>query len=157
MERRVRVEVAGAVRPSPNPLPEGEGFIDMTFQYFNWIYLAVPLLAFVCAYSLTKRFTSLSHFSLALGPVLIERFRAMHIGQTIRDVVPQGHQKKAGRKCEQDPRQVSLHRDVSHDAFGRCITGSTRSREQVEASYAYSGNWAVPRRDCSWPTWDVPS
>src|SRR5437870_400499 len=47
MERRVRVEVAGAVRPSPNPLPElpeGEGFIDMTFQYFNWIYLAVPLL-----------------------------------------------------------------------------------------------------------------
>jgi phospho-N-acetylmuramoyl-pentapeptide-transferase len=34
--------------------------------------------------------------SLALGPVLIERFRAMHIGQTIRDVVPQGHQKKAG-------------------------------------------------------------
>ena len=42
MERRLRVEVAGAVRPSPNPLPEG--FIDMTFQYFNWIYLAVPLL-----------------------------------------------------------------------------------------------------------------
>ncbi len=34
--------------------------------------------------------------SLALGPVLIERFRAMHIGQTIRDVVPQAHQKKAG-------------------------------------------------------------
>ena len=34
--------------------------------------------------------------SLALGPVLIERFRARHIGQTIREVVPQAHQKKAG-------------------------------------------------------------
>ena len=34
--------------------------------------------------------------SLALGPVLIHRFRALHIGQTIRDVVPQSHQKKAG-------------------------------------------------------------
>jgi phospho-N-acetylmuramoyl-pentapeptide-transferase len=34
--------------------------------------------------------------SLALGPVLIERFRAMHIGQTIREVVPEAHQKKAG-------------------------------------------------------------
>jgi phospho-N-acetylmuramoyl-pentapeptide-transferase len=34
--------------------------------------------------------------SLALGPILINRFRALHIGQTIRDVVPQAHQKKAG-------------------------------------------------------------
>lgn len=34
--------------------------------------------------------------SLALGPILIERFRAAHIGQTIRDEVPQAHQKKAG-------------------------------------------------------------
>src|ERR1700681_1162844 len=34
--------------------------------------------------------------SLALGPILIERFRAMHLGQTIRDEVPQAHQKKAG-------------------------------------------------------------
>ena len=34
--------------------------------------------------------------SLALGPVLIERFRALHIGQTIREEVPQAHQKKAG-------------------------------------------------------------
>src|ERR1700675_1521494 len=34
--------------------------------------------------------------SLALGPVLIDRFREMHIGQTIREVVPQAHQKKAG-------------------------------------------------------------
>jgi len=35
-------------------------------------------------------------FSLALGPILIERFRAAHVGQTIRDEVPQTHQKKAG-------------------------------------------------------------
>src|SRR6202049_4384405 len=35
-------------------------------------------------------------FSLALGPMLIERFRAAHIGQTIREEVPQSHQKKAG-------------------------------------------------------------
>jgi phospho-N-acetylmuramoyl-pentapeptide-transferase len=34
--------------------------------------------------------------SLALGPILIERFRAAHVGQTIRDEVPQTHQKKAG-------------------------------------------------------------
>jgi phospho-N-acetylmuramoyl-pentapeptide-transferase len=33
--------------------------------------------------------------SLALGPILIERFRAAHLGQTIRDEVPQ-HLKKAG-------------------------------------------------------------
>ena len=35
-------------------------------------------------------------FSLAMGPWLIDRFRAAHVGQTIRDVVPQTHQKKAG-------------------------------------------------------------
>jgi phospho-N-acetylmuramoyl-pentapeptide-transferase len=34
--------------------------------------------------------------SFAMGPLLIERFRAAHIGQTIRDVVPAAHQKKAG-------------------------------------------------------------
>ncbi len=34
--------------------------------------------------------------SLALGPILIRRFRSAHIGQTIRDEVPQSHQKKAG-------------------------------------------------------------
>lgn len=34
--------------------------------------------------------------SLALGPLLIERFRAAQIGDTIRDVVPVTHQKKAG-------------------------------------------------------------
>src|SRR6202140_1526824 len=34
--------------------------------------------------------------SLALGPLLIQRFRAAHIGQTIRAEVPQSHQKKAG-------------------------------------------------------------
>lgn len=34
--------------------------------------------------------------SMALGPVLITRFREAHVGQTIREVVPKGHQKKAG-------------------------------------------------------------
>src|SRR5258708_23095154 len=34
--------------------------------------------------------------SLTLGPVLMERFRELRIGQTIREVVPQAHQKKAG-------------------------------------------------------------
>src|SRR5271170_3166856 len=34
--------------------------------------------------------------SMALGPLLIQRFRAAHIGQTIREEVPQSHQKKAG-------------------------------------------------------------
>jgi len=34
--------------------------------------------------------------SLATGPILIDRFRALNIGQTIREVVPQTHQKKAG-------------------------------------------------------------
>src|SRR5262249_6877616 len=37
------------------------------------LYLAVPVLAFICAYSLTKRFTALAHFwlgaSLFLAPV----------------------------------------------------------------------------------------
>src|SRR5215469_4678234 len=34
--------------------------------------------------------------SLGLGPLLIQRFRAARIGQTIREEVPQSHQKKAG-------------------------------------------------------------
>src|SRR5215470_1667068 len=34
--------------------------------------------------------------SLALGPLLIQRFRAARVGQTIREDVPQSHQKKAG-------------------------------------------------------------
>jgi phospho-N-acetylmuramoyl-pentapeptide-transferase len=34
--------------------------------------------------------------SLAFGPLLIERFRAARIGQTIREVVPEAHRKKAG-------------------------------------------------------------
>jgi phospho-N-acetylmuramoyl-pentapeptide-transferase len=34
--------------------------------------------------------------SLALGPVLISRFRQAHLGQTIRVEVPSAHQKKAG-------------------------------------------------------------
>src|SRR5713226_3433857 len=35
-------------------------------------------------------------FSLAMGPPLINRFRAARIGQTIREEVPANHQKKAG-------------------------------------------------------------
>src|ERR1700678_4519909 len=34
--------------------------------------------------------------SMAFSPLLIARFRAAHIGQTIREEVPQSHQKKAG-------------------------------------------------------------
>ena len=34
--------------------------------------------------------------SLALGPLLIRRFRSANIGQTIRDEVPESHRKKAG-------------------------------------------------------------
>jgi phospho-N-acetylmuramoyl-pentapeptide-transferase len=34
--------------------------------------------------------------AMVLGPILIDRFRAAHIGQTIREVVPAAHQKKAG-------------------------------------------------------------
>ncbi|MFZ0888109.1 MAG: phospho-N-acetylmuramoyl-pentapeptide-transferase [Candidatus Binataceae bacterium] len=34
--------------------------------------------------------------SLAMGPALIRRFRAANLGQTIREDVPQTHQKKAG-------------------------------------------------------------
>lgn len=34
--------------------------------------------------------------SLAFGPILIEQFRKLKIGQTIRDEVPCSHQKKAG-------------------------------------------------------------
>lgn len=51
------------------------GFIASTFLFTNpWpVYLSVPVLLFICAYSLTKRFTALSHFwlgaSLLLAPV----------------------------------------------------------------------------------------
>ncbi len=34
--------------------------------------------------------------SMLIGPILIKRFRRANIGQTIRDVVPEAHQKKAG-------------------------------------------------------------
>ncbi|MCS6978272.1 MAG: putative 4-hydroxybenzoate polyprenyltransferase [Gemmatales bacterium] len=57
----------------------GLGFVVSTFHFVlhndNWwpVYLSVPVLLFICAYSLTKRFTSLSHFwlgaSLMLAPV----------------------------------------------------------------------------------------
>lgn len=51
------------------------GFVLSTLLFSNpWpLYLSVPVLAFVCAYSLTKRFTALAHFwlgaSLCLAPV----------------------------------------------------------------------------------------
>lgn len=52
------------------------GFIASTLLFLpnRWpLYLSVPFLAFICGYSLTKRFTSLAHFwlgtSLMLAPV----------------------------------------------------------------------------------------
>jgi 4-hydroxybenzoate polyprenyltransferase len=55
------------------------GFVASTLLFVhtsgNWwpLYLSVPVLAFVCAYSFTKRFTSLAHFwlgaSLFLAPL----------------------------------------------------------------------------------------
>jgi 4-hydroxybenzoate polyprenyltransferase len=55
------------------------GFVLATFHFVlhndNWwpVYLSVPVLLFICGYSLTKRFTALSHFwlgaSLMLAPV----------------------------------------------------------------------------------------
>lgn len=52
------------------------GFIASTLLFLpnRWpLYLSVPFLAFICAYSLMKRFTSLAHFwlgaSLMLAPV----------------------------------------------------------------------------------------
>src|SRR5207248_6985341 len=56
------------------------GFVASTLLFLwadppnRWpLYLSAPVLAFVCAYSLTKRFTALSHFwlgaSLMLAPV----------------------------------------------------------------------------------------
>ncbi|MFO0843047.1 MAG: UbiA-like polyprenyltransferase [Gemmataceae bacterium] len=56
----------------------GAGFVLSTLAflpYGNWwpLYLSVPVLMFVCAYSFTKRFTALCHFwlgaSLFLAPV----------------------------------------------------------------------------------------
>lgn len=52
------------------------GFVASTALFLpnRWpLYLSVPVLAFICAYSLTKRFTSLAHYwlgaSLFLAPV----------------------------------------------------------------------------------------
>jgi 4-hydroxybenzoate polyprenyltransferase len=51
------------------------GFVTATLLFASpWpLYLSVPVLAFICAYSLTKRFTALSHFwlgaSLCLAPI----------------------------------------------------------------------------------------
>jgi 4-hydroxybenzoate polyprenyltransferase len=53
----------------------GAGFVAATLLFANpWpLYLSVPVLGFICAYSLTKRFTALSHFwlgaSLCLAPI----------------------------------------------------------------------------------------
>jgi len=54
----------------------GVGFVASTLLFLpnRWpLYLSVPVLAFLCGYSLTKRFTSLAHFwlgaSLMLAPV----------------------------------------------------------------------------------------
>src|SRR5262249_36621398 len=52
------------------------GFIAATLLFVaasdNWwpFYLAVPTLVVICAYSFTKRFTSLSHFWLGLSLLL---------------------------------------------------------------------------------------
>lgn len=52
------------------------GFVASTLLFLpnRWpIYLSVPVLAFLCGYSLTKRFTALAHFwlgaALALAPI----------------------------------------------------------------------------------------
>jgi len=54
----------------------GLGFVASTLLFLpnRWpLYLATPVLAFLCGYSLTKRFTSLAHFwlgaSLMLAPI----------------------------------------------------------------------------------------
>ncbi|MGH7815700.1 MAG: phospho-N-acetylmuramoyl-pentapeptide-transferase [Candidatus Binataceae bacterium] len=57
-----------------------EGFNVLRYETFRSVLAGLAALA----------------LSLALGPVLINRFRAAHIGQTIRDVVPESHRKKEG-------------------------------------------------------------
>jgi phospho-N-acetylmuramoyl-pentapeptide-transferase len=58
-------------------------------------YPGLNVLRYVTFRSVLAGLSALA-LSLALGPVLIERFRQLHIGQTIRDEVPTSHQKKAG-------------------------------------------------------------
>src|ERR1700719_4654676 len=58
-------------------------------------YPGLNVLRYVTFRSVLAGLSALA-LSLALGPVLIERFRKAHIGQTIRDEVPTSHQKKAG-------------------------------------------------------------
>jgi phospho-N-acetylmuramoyl-pentapeptide-transferase len=58
-------------------------------------YPGLNVLRYVTFRSVLAGLSALA-LSLALGPVLIERFRQAHIGQTIRDEVPTAHQKKAG-------------------------------------------------------------
>jgi phospho-N-acetylmuramoyl-pentapeptide-transferase len=58
-------------------------------------YPGLNVLRYVTFRSVLAGLCSLA-ISLTMGPVLIERFRQAHIGQTIRDEVPTTHQKKAG-------------------------------------------------------------
>ena len=58
-------------------------------------YPALNVLRYETFRSVLAGLTAMA-LSLALGPLLIQRFRAAHIGQTIREDVPQTHQKKAG-------------------------------------------------------------
>jgi phospho-N-acetylmuramoyl-pentapeptide-transferase len=58
-------------------------------------YAGLNVLRYVTFRSVLAGLCALA-FSLTTGPVLIERFRHAHIGQTIRDEVPTTHQKKAG-------------------------------------------------------------
>ena len=58
-------------------------------------YPGLNVLRYVTFRSVLAGLSALA-LSLAMGPVLIERFRQAHLGQTIRDEVPTSHQKKAG-------------------------------------------------------------
>jgi phospho-N-acetylmuramoyl-pentapeptide-transferase len=58
-------------------------------------YPALNVLRYETFRSVLAGLTALA-LSLGLGPQLIQRFRAARIGQTIREEVPQSHQKKAG-------------------------------------------------------------
>jgi 4-hydroxybenzoate polyprenyltransferase len=76
---RMRHLPAGLVTPAAVALftaANGLAFLASTLLFLpnHWpLYLSVPVLAFVCAYSLAKRFTSLCHFwlgaALMLAPV----------------------------------------------------------------------------------------
>lgn len=73
---RMRHLPAGLLTPAAVALftvASGLGFLASTLLFLpnRWpIMLALPVLAFVCAYSFTKRFTSLSHFWLGAALML---------------------------------------------------------------------------------------